>query len=47
MKAELSTRVHAATGTSVDPGTDQIGWTTINIEGIGETTHAFAILAKP
>ena len=47
MKAELSTRVQAATGTTVDPEIYRVGWTTIKIEGTGEVTHAIAILAKP
>ena len=39
--------MHAATGTSVDLETYQVRWTTIKIEGTGETTYAVAILAKP
>ena len=47
VKAELITRVHISTFSSVYPETYQVGWTTIKIKGTCETTHAIAILAKP
>ena len=47
VEAELGTRVHAASGITVDPEIYQVGWTTIKIKGTGEVTHTIVILAKP